>query len=124
MDCVFYEVFTGRSPVGITRATRKTRNTSGEMDSLTEADVAYLEAKAHQAVVDYYGAGNAPHLGMPATNVVKRAAFSPMAAFSKAGQKLTANLNGRTGINSASSGTTIAIAKDAMGKTRRIVINR
>jgi hypothetical protein len=61
--CVFFETFTGQSSVGITLADMLPY-CSDLNTALTDADVAYCEAKAHQAMIAYYGAGNLPHLGM------------------------------------------------------------
>jgi hypothetical protein len=124
MDCVFYEIFTGQSSVGITAANMK-RGCSNDLriDSMSAADITYLEQKAHQAVIDYYGAGNVPHLGITAVTIQRPVALKPLALYTKSGAKITVDLTGRIINHGLVTRSQIAIAKDAMGRANRVVMD-
>jgi hypothetical protein len=117
--CVFFEVFTGASPVGITKTDLKRVGTSADIDSVSDADVSYLEAKAHQAVVNYYGAGKSPHLGMAPVAVHKPVAPKDLALYTKSGTKVAVDLAGHAMTHNAAKGVDIAL--DATGRASRVV---
>lgn len=123
MDCVFYEVFTGHSPVGITLAKLLQYCTDTvSMDSMSAGDMSYLETTAHQAVINYYGAANVPHLGITATSVsMPVVASTPSALYSKSGVKLSVDLSGRRMNSSFYASSHVVIAKDELGRISRMV---
>lgn len=69
MQCVFYEVFTGHSALEINYSSL-CANCSDLDSNVGAANAAYCASIAHQAVINYYGQGNVPHLGGTATNTI------------------------------------------------------
>jgi hypothetical protein len=126
MCCVFYEIFTGQPATGLTLANLKRACNSATMDSMSTADLAYCAGKAHQAVINYYGAGNVPHLGISAVDVSNPASkrMAPAAIFSKQGARLSIDLAGReiSHPGMQKTGPRVVIAKDAAGRTGKAVV--
>ena len=93
---------------------------------MSDADMAYCEAKAHQAVVNFYGANNIPHLGIGAVSVNEPVLCRgpARALYTKQGAQLSTNLAGRAVLNRAKMATPrVVIAQDATGKTSRMIVS-
>ena len=128
--CVFYEVFTGKSAVGKTMADFKPYCypwvSPGLLDSLKQVDIDYCANKAHQAVVNYYGAGNIPHLGISAVStmapltsrlVTSRIGTTNLRAYDLTGRNMPARIM-------HSRNCQVIIGVDGSRAAQKVVINR
>jgi hypothetical protein len=123
--CIFYELFTGQSAVGLQVTHLKASCWDAAALGVAQADADYCSAKAHQALVNYYGAGNIPHFGSGPVAIkepVQKFDASPNRSSINGYYDLTGRFAGRP--DNAQKAFGAYVASDDRGNLHRILINR